>query len=336
LANLPVVLSGMRPTGRLHIGNLVGALNNWVKLQDKYKSFYMIADWHALTSEYARSKEISKDIKEMVVDWLAVGINPEKSTIFIQSRVTQHAELHLLLSMITPISWLERCPTYKEQLKEIKDKDLSNYGFLGYPVLQAADILMYKAEIVPIGQDQLPHLELTREICRRFNYLYGEVFPEPKHLFTEVPKILGTDGRKMSKSYNNCIYISDSKEEITKKIKTCYTDPRKIHLGDAGHPEECPIFLLHFIYSFKEKENIKVDCKSGKLGCVDCKKILIKNILLGLDAIHQRRDLIITKKGYINDVLEDGIKKARLVAERTMQEVRRAVFGEKSERSRES
>ncbi|MFH1824799.1 MAG: tryptophan--tRNA ligase [Candidatus Firestonebacteria bacterium] len=317
----------MRPTGKLHIGNLLGALNNWVKLQDSYKCYYMVADWHALTSEYANSKEIPTNIKEMVVDWLSAGIDPEKSTIFVQSNVTQHSELHLLLSMITPISWLERCPTYKEQTKEIKDRDLSNYGFLGYPVLQAADILIYKAEVVPIGQDQLPHLELTREICRRFNNLYGQVFPEPVHLFTEIPKVLGTDGRKMSKSYNNCIYISDSKEEIKKKIKLCYTDPGKIHLGDAGHPNECPVFLLHHMYSQNEKGNIKTDCPSGKLGCADCKNMLIKNITSGLEEIHQKRNLIISKKGYINDVLEHGLKKAKEVAEKTMEEVRKAVFG---------
>ncbi|OGF47936.1 MAG: tryptophan--tRNA ligase [Candidatus Firestonebacteria bacterium RIFOXYC2_FULL_39_67] len=321
------ILSGMRPTGKLHIGHLLGVLNNWVSLQDEYHCYFEVADWHALTSEFANTKAMSENIKEMVTDWLAAGLDPEKSVMFVQSQIIEHAELHLLLSMITPLPWLERCPTYKEQINEIKDKDLSNYGFLGYPVLQAADILIYKANVVPIGQDQLPHLELTREICRRFNNIYGRVFPEPMHLFTKVPKLLGTDGRKMSKSYNNAVFISDSKEEYTKKIKSAFTDPLKMRKNDPGHPDGCPIFMLQNIYSYEETVGIRKDCESGALGCVDCKKILLDNLSKEMEPIQEKRSKIISKKGYAEEVLREGTKKADTVAKKNMAEVRESVFG---------
>jgi tryptophanyl-tRNA synthetase len=322
------ILSGMRPTGKLHIGHLIGVLANWAKLQDEYECLFEIADWHALTSEYGNAKNIPEYAVEIAADWIASGIDHKKSIIFIQSKVIEHAELHLLLSMITPLSWLERCPTYKEQLNEIKEKDLSNYGFLGYPVLQAADILIYKAETVPIGHDQLPHLELTREIARRFNYLYGDVFPEPNHVFTKIPKVLGIDGRKMSKSYNNCIMISDSPEEIKKKIKISYTDPLKMRLGDVGHPDNCPVFLLQSVYNNNITE-IRTGCESGKLGCADCKKILVDKLLNTIKPIQEKRAEIISNKRLILDIIAEGNTKAKKAASITMQEVREAIFGGK-------
>ncbi|MEI6845767.1 MAG: tryptophan--tRNA ligase [Candidatus Firestonebacteria bacterium] len=328
-AQKKTILSGMRPTGKLHIGHLLGVLNNWAALQNDYQCYFEVADWHALTSEFANTKNMPENIKDMVTDWLAAGLDPERSVMFVQSHVPQHAELHLLLSMITPLPWLERCPTYKEQINEIKDKDLSNYGFLGYPVLQAADILLYKASVVPIGQDQLPHLELTREICRRFNNIYGRVFPEPAHLFTTVPKVLGTDGRKMSKSYNNSIYISDSKDEYTKKIKSAFTDPAKMRKNDKGHPAGCPIFMLQNIYSSEAVPGIKQDCESGVLGCVDCKKLLLENLSKQLEPLQEKRAQITAKKGYTEEVLRAGTEKAEAAAKKNMAEVREAVFGKK-------
>ncbi len=321
------ILSGMRPTGKLHIGHLLGVLNNWINLQDEYNCYFEVADWHALTSEFASTKQMSANIKEMAVDWLAAGLDPEKSVMFVQSKVLEHAELHLLLSMITPLPWLERCPTYKEQINEIKDKDLSNYGFLGYPVLQAADILIYKASVVPIGQDQLPHLELTREICRRFNNLYGNVFPEPLHLFTTVPKLLGTDGRKMSKSYNNSIFISDTQEEAAKKIKGAFTDPKKMRKGDPGHPDGCPMFMLQNIYSSEAVPGLRKDCESGVLGCADCKKMLLENLSKAMEPIRERREKVLAKKDFAEEVLREGTKKAEITAKKNMAEVREAVFG---------
>ncbi|OGF52037.1 MAG: tryptophan--tRNA ligase [Candidatus Firestonebacteria bacterium GWA2_43_8] len=321
------ILSGMRPTGKLHIGHLLGVLNNWVALQDEYNCYFEVADWHALTSEFANTKAMAGNVKEMVIDWLSAGLDPEKSTMFVQSRVLEHAELHLLLSMITPLPWLERCPTYKEQISEIKDKDLSNYGFLGYPVLQAADILLYKASVVPIGQDQLPHLELTREICRRFNNIYGKVFPEPMHLFTKVPKLLGTDGRKMSKSYNNSVFISDSKDEYTKKIKSAFTDPLKMRKNDPGHPDGCPIFMLQNIYNVEKIAEIRKDCESGTLGCVDCKKMFLEKYEKAIAPVQEKRAGVTAKKGYVEEVLRAGTKKADAEAKKNMAEVREAIFG---------
>src|SRR5215813_10031523 len=245
MPNKQRVLSGMRPTGKLHLGNVVGALSNWVKLQDQYECFHFIADWHALTSDFADTSMIKEYRIEMMIDWLAAGLDPKKSVMFVQSAAPQHAELHLILSMITPLGWLERVPTYKEQRENITDKDLGNYGFLGYPVLQAADILMYKGNFVPVGEDQVPHVELTREICRRFNSFYGEVFPEPQALLTPMPRLPGLDGRKMSKSYGNVIFLTDTPEEITKKVKVMMTDPARKRRTDPGNPDVCPVFSYH-------------------------------------------------------------------------------------------
>jgi tryptophanyl-tRNA synthetase len=327
------ILSGMRPTGKLHLGNLIGALNNWVKLQDEYHCCYMVADWHALTSEYADTKDIETNIKEMVIDWLSVGLDPEKSILFQQSKVLQHSELHLLLSMLTPLGWLERCPTYKEQQEEIKDKDLATYGFLGYPVLQAADIMVYRANAVPVGQDQVPHLEITREIARRFNYLYGKaclptgkIFPEPEPLLTSIPKLAGTDGRKMSKSYNNCIYLSDEQDIIIKKVRAMITDPKKIKLGDPGNPDICTVYSYHLTFNKNETENISKKCKDGSLGCTDCKKNLADKIVLFLEGFQKKRKEIIKDKDCVEKVLNKGNERAREKAEQTMVEVRKAIW----------
>lgn len=329
------ILSGMRPTGKLHIGHLLGALENWVKLQDDYECYYMVADWHALTSDYAETSELKENIYEMMRDWLAVGIDPKKSVLFRQSEVKEHAELHLLLSMIVPLSWLERCPTYKEQLQEIKDKDLSTYGFLGYPVLQAADILVYKAEFVPVGEDQLPHLELTREIARRFNNFYGnrfgKVLPEPQALLTQITRLPGVDGRKMSKSYNNAIYLSDSETSVKEKVLSMFTDPQKIRINDAGHPEQSGCVVYAFYLAFlpgqtgkpeKAKER-KIECEKGKIGCVACKKELSEVLNNFLETYRQRREK--WDEQAIKEILTQGKEKAKIIAQVTMSEVRQAM-----------
>ena len=318
------ILSGMRPTGKLHLGNYIGALNNWVKLQDSYDCFYMVADWHALTSDYADTKNILPNINDMVIDWLAAGLDPEKSTIFIQSSVLQHAELHLILSMLTPLSWLERCPTYKDQLQEIQEKDLSTYGFLGYPCLQAADIMVYKAHAVPVGEDQLPHIEFAREIARRANNYYGEIFPEPQALLTASPKLPGIDGRKMSKSYNNCIFLSDDEHTVKNKINQMFTDPKKIRKNDPGHPEGCVVFAFHKIYSTGIPE-LEQTCKSGELGCVDCKKKLLDVLDGFLNPVRKRREELLSQKGLVDKVLAAGNKKANEIAELTMKELRKNI-----------
>jgi tryptophanyl-tRNA synthetase (EC 6.1.1.2) len=267
------VVSGMRPTGKLHLGHYYGALKNWVPLQDTYECFYFVADWHALTTEYAHPQIIKESIHDMVIDWLALGIHVPKSAIFIQSSLPEHAELHLMFSMITPLSWLERNPTYKEQEQELKDKDIHTHGFLGYPVLQAADILIYKAHKVPVGIDQVPHLELTREIGRRFNFLYREIFPLPDALLTETPKILGIDGRKMSKSYNNALFLSDPPEIIKEKVSQMFTDPDRKRKTDPGNPDICNVFTLHKLYSHHDDvAMINRDCRVAKIGCVECKR----------------------------------------------------------------
>lgn len=320
------ILSGMQPTGKLHLGNYFGALINWVALQDEYECFYMVADLHALTSDYEDTKDISKNIQDVVIDWLSCGLSPEKSVIFVQSDVAEHSQLHLLLSMITPLGWLERVPTYKSKMLELEGKkNISTYGFLGYPVLQAADILLYKADTVPVGEDQLPHLEITREITRRFNYLYGNVFPEPQAKLTQTPKIIGIDGRKMSKSYENCIYISDKPEVVSKKVMKMITDPEKIKLTDKGHPEVCSVFYLHQIYSKTEIKDIEVSCKNAKLGCVECKKNLSNKINSQMSNILVKREDFLKNKDIIEDILSDGAKKAKRVAEKTLQEVKEAM-----------
>ncbi|MGB4648496.1 MAG: tryptophan--tRNA ligase, partial [Acetivibrionales bacterium] len=254
------MLSGMRPTGALHLGNYFGALENWVKLQDEYDCYYFIADWHALTTGYEDTSELKSNINSMVIDWLSAGLDPEKCTIFLQSSVKEHAELHLLFSMMTPLSWLYRCPTYKDQLAQLKDRNITTYGFLGYPCLQAADILMYKAAAVPVGEDQVPHVELTREMARRFNYIFGEVFPEPQAKLTKAKVLPGTDGRKMSKSYNNTIALSDDPDTVRKKVMSMVTDPARIRKDDPGHPEVCTVFSFHKVFNEEGVADTEAQC----------------------------------------------------------------------------
>ncbi|MGB9715382.1 MAG: tryptophan--tRNA ligase [Thermodesulfovibrionales bacterium] len=320
------VLSGMQASGMLHLGNLVGALSNWVKLQDKYDCYYFVADWHALTTGYAEPSSIKESTKDILINFLAAGLDPEKCTIFLQSRVLEHAELHLLLSMITPLGWLERVPTYKEKQEELRDKDLSTYGFLGYPLLQTADIIIYRAKYVPVGIDQIPHLEISREIARRFNYLYKEIFPEPEALLTEFPKLVGVDGRKMSKSYGNAIFLSDSPEEVERKIMTMVTDPARVKRTDPGNPERSPVYQLHKIFSSKQElEDVAVGCVTAGIGCIDCKKILLKNIYKVLDPIWKKRNELINKPDILYDIVKTGSDRARITAGETMQLVREAM-----------
>ncbi len=318
------ILSGMRPSGKLHLGNYFGALSNWLKLQNEYKCYYMVADWHALTSEYGDTTGIEASVWDMVIDWLASGLDPQKCVLFRQSWVPQHAELHLLLSMITPLSWLERVPTYKEQQQEMSTRDLSTYGFLGYPLLQSADILLYKADRVPVGEDQLPHLELTREIVRRFNHLFKASMPEPQALLSKAPKILGTDARKMSKSYNNAIYLSDTQEEVAAKVKTMFTDPKKIKIDDKGHPEGCVVFNTHKLYT-PEWADIETRCKAGSIGCTACKNRLMETLNAGLEPIRSERARWINRISDVKEIVEEGSKTATAVATATMSHVREAV-----------
>lgn len=321
------VLSGIQPSGYLHLGNLVGALQNFVRLQDRYDCYYFVADWHALTTNYTTPSKIKEFTNDVVLNFLACGLDPEKCTIFIQSRILQHAELHVLLSMITPLGWLERVPTYKEKQEEIKDKDLDTYGFLGYPVLQSADIMIYRAKYVPVGVDQVPHLEITREICRRFNFLYDtSVLVEPEALLTEFPKVVGTDGRKMSKSYNNCIYLNDPPDVVENKLKTMMTDPARKRRSDRGTPELSPVYQLHLIFSSKEEQDFCAEgCRTASIGCLDCKKILIKNIFRVLEPIWQKRKEFISNPSRLKDIVMQGTEKAKVAAEETMQLVRDAM-----------
>lgn len=321
------VLSGMRPTGKLHIGHYFGALKNWVELQDKYDCFYFIADWHALTTNYENPEDIIALRKEMILDWLSVGIDIKKSTLFVQSKNIYHAELFLLLSMITPVSWLERCPTYKEIRNEIKDKDLSNLGFLSYPVLQTADIIIYNAKYVPVGVDQLPHLEISREIVRRFHYLYNsDLFVEPEGLLTNVPKLLGTDGRKMSKSYGNAIMLSEDPKSVEKKIKTMMTDTNRKLRSDPGNPEVCPVFDYHKVFSDEEERSFVTDgCKNATIGCIDCKKVLIKNILSFLEPIQAKRAEYEKIIDDLDEFLSKTQQKANDVAAGTVKKVRKVL-----------
>jgi tryptophanyl-tRNA synthetase len=320
------IVSGMRPTGKLHLGHFHGVLSNWLELQRNFDCFFFAADWHSLTTEYANTDGIKDSIHEMVLDWLAFGIDPEKSVIFEQSRVPQHAELNLILSMITPVSWLERNPTYKEMQDNLDTKDLSTFGFLGYPVLMASDIIVYKAERVPVGQDQIPHLEITREIARRFNHLYGEVFPEPAALLTETPKVLGLDGRKMSKSYGNAIFLSDDAEETRKKVMSMVTDTLRPYKKDPGEPDRCIAFTLHSLYVPQEKrDEIVVACRGAQLGCVDCKKILAGCMIDTLAPFRAKRQEMAQQGGLVADVLAQGSRKAEVVAKQTMVDVRTAL-----------
>jgi tryptophanyl-tRNA synthetase len=317
----------MRPSGRLHLGHYHGVLENWLKLQKEYECFFFAADWHALTTEYANPRGLRESTREMVVDWLSIGIDPGVSTVFLQSSIKEHAELFVLLSMITPLAWLERNPTYKEQLKELVGRDLHTYGFLGYPVLQTSDIIMYKAEKVPVGIDQAPHVELSREITRRFNHFYGGLFPEPETLLTDAPKLLGTDGRKMSKAYNNAIYLSDPPDVVEKKILTMMTDPARKRRNDPGNPDICPLFLtFHRLYSDEKTMGwVREGCTSAGIGCIECKKAVIPKVLERLRPIQERRGEILKDPDMVLSVLKEGGRKARAVAEKTMLDVRKAV-----------
>jgi tryptophanyl-tRNA synthetase len=323
------VLSGMRPTGKLHLGNYVGALQNWVRMQDEYECFFCVVDWHALTTDYADTSQVKQNSLEVAFDWLAAGLNPERSVIFIQSHVPAHAELHLLLSMITPLGWLERVPTYKEQRDNIKDKDLGTYGFLGYPVLQSADILAYRADVVPVGEDQVAHIELTREITRRFNGFYGAqkaVFPEPQHLLTPSPKLPGTDGRKMSKSYGNMIALSDPEPVIRQKLKTMVTDPARVRRSDPGNPDVCPVGDLHKIFSSKETmAKVNEGCRSASIGCIECKGWAADALVQLLAPMQEKRRKYEEKPRDAWDILEDGAKRASAAAAETMKDVRAAM-----------
>ena len=316
----------MRPTGRLHIGHLVGALENWVPMQDSYDCVFGIVDWHALTSEYQDVSEIKQNITDIAIDWLAAGLDPEKSMLMLQSMVPEHSELHLLFSMIIPVPWLERVPTYKEQIKQLNEKDLSTYGFLGYPVLQAADILIYKANVVPVGEDQVCHIELSREIARRFNNFFGEVFPEPQPKLTRSARLPGTDGRKMSKSYGNDIQMTESPESIRKKIMPMMTDPARMRRSDPGDPEKCPVFEFHKTFTAAEELDwVKDGCTSAGIGCVDCKKKLLEQMLPVIEPLHQKRNELENNLDYVRDILVEGSKKARNRACETMEAVRSAV-----------
>jgi tryptophanyl-tRNA synthetase len=320
------VLSGMRPTGPLHLGNLYGALQNWVQMQEVYDCYFFIADWHALTSDYENTDSILVYIRQMVLDWISVGLTPEKSTLFVQSQVKEHAELFLLLSMITPVPWLERNPTYKDQIVQLSNKDLSTFGFLGYPVLQAADIIMYKPMGVPVGADQVPHIEITREIARRFNHLYTPVFPEPEALLTETPKILGHDRRKMSKSYDNAIFLSDTAEMMASKVAQMITDPQRARRSDPGNPEVCNVFAYHQMYTdSRQLELIDHECRSAERGCVECKKEMAQNLIKALEPIRERRSYYEARPELIDEIIMEGTAKARKTAQQTMQEVRAAM-----------
>ncbi|HEX3030808.1 MAG TPA: tryptophan--tRNA ligase [Bacillota bacterium] len=317
------ILSGMRPTGRLHMGHM-SVLENWAKLQDEYKCYFMVADWHAMTTNFEDTGKIRENTLDMVVDWLSAGLDPEKSSIFVQSRVPQHAELHLIFSMLTPISWLERCPTFKEQVQNLGEqgKDINTYGFLGYPLLQAADILVYLADTVPVGEDQLPHVEMTREVARRFNFMYNtKLFPESKALLAKVALLPGTDGRKMSKSYNNDIAIGASSEEILSRVRSMVTDPARVRKNDPGHPEVCVVYSFQKIYNPEGIEEIATECQKGTIGCVECKKRLAAKLDAFMAPCRERREYALSRPGLVEEILEAGREQATKAAEHTLAEV---------------
>ncbi len=321
-----IVLSGLRPTGRVHLGNYFGAVRNWVRLQDSYRCFYFVADWHALTSDYADPARVKEATFDAVADWMAAGLDPERATIFVQSQVKEHAELHLLLSMITPIPWLERVPTFKEQQQQLVEKDLNTYGFLGYPVLQTADIAAYRANFVPVGEDQAAHLEISREIVRRFNFIYGEVFPEPQALFTETPKVPGLDGRKMSKSYGNTIALTAPADEIRQAVSTMFTDPNRIRRKDPGNPDICNLFQFHRLFSDAQTiDRVDRECRAAQIGCVEDKKLLAEIMIEALRPIRQRREEIDRDPSIVWDALRRGNGVARQRCEETLARVRQAM-----------
>jgi tryptophanyl-tRNA synthetase len=331
---MDTIVSGMRPTGRLHLGHLHGALKNWIRLQQLYRCYFFVADWHALTTGNVGSGVIAESTREMVIDWLSAGLDPAQAVVFRQSDVKEHAELHLLFSMITPTPWLLRNPTVKEQARELgfiqseDDAEVTkiNYGLLGYPVLQAADILIYKAQFVPVGIDQVPHIEITREIARRFNSLYREIFPEPQPLLTEIPRIPGLDGRKMSKSYGNAVFLSDTPQEVDQKLSRMMTDPARVRRTDPGEPEKCPAFQLHKIYCTSEEiEEVSRGCRTAGIGCLECKKVMIKHVVAELAPIYEKRAALEQEPQAAEAILATGSATAREKAAETMAEVRAAV-----------
>ncbi len=321
------VVSGMRPTGRLHLGHLVGALDNWVALQDDYDAFYFVADWQALTSHFSETSQLVADAMDNVADWIGCGIDPERSTIFVQSLVPEHAELYLLLQMVTPIPWLERVPTYKELTEQLADRDLSSIGFLGYPLLQTADVTIYDANVVPVGEDQVPHLELSREVVRRFNHLYGAVLVEPQSLLTPTPRLPGLDNRKMSKSYGNAIDLSDDAAAVVKKVRQMYTDPKRVRADIPGTVEGNPVFIYHDVFNPKraEIEDLKARYETGKVGDVEVKTKLAAAVNARLDPIRERRAAALARPGDLREIVMEGSRKARVTAVETMQRVREAV-----------
>jgi tryptophanyl-tRNA synthetase len=323
----PRVVSGLRPTGNVHLGHLVGALKNWVALQPQYECFYFVADWHALTSDYADTSALTAYAIDNVTDWMAAGLDPEQSTIFVQSMVPEHAELYLLLSMVIPIPWLERVPTYKEQREQLSEKDLSTIGFLGYPLLQTADIVIYDAQYVPVGEDQVPHLELSREVVRRFHQFYGQVFVEPQPLLTQFPRLPGLDNRKMSKSYGNAIDLADDAETVRKKVMQMYTDPKRIRADIPGTVEGNPVFLYHDAFNpdVAEVDDLKARYRTGKVGDVEVKQKLARAINAMLEPMRDRRAAMVARPGYVRDVLMEGSRRARAIADQTMERVREAV-----------
>jgi tryptophanyl-tRNA synthetase len=340
------VLSGMRPTGKLHLGNYMGALYNWVRLQHDYNCYFFVADWHALTTDYADPSNIRQNTVDVALDWLAAGLDPERCVLFVQSLVPQHAELHLLLSMIMPLGWLERVPTYKEQQAQITEKDLTTYGFLGYPLLMATDILIYQADLVPVGQDQVAHVEVTREVARRFNHFYpgdakqvlsGPILPEPQVLLTPSPKLPGTDGRKMSKSYGNTILLTDPEPVVRQKLKTMVTDPARIRRSDPGDPDVCPVGDLHKVFSTSATlVRVYEGCRSAGIGCIECKGWAADAIVAELQPMQERRRQYEEKPRLVHDILHTGSALARGRAEETMKQVRDAMhlvhpeFGERA------
>jgi len=326
VAERKIVVSGMRATGRMHLGNYFGAVKNWVDLQEQYDCYYFVADWHALTTDYVDPSQVAQNSLEVVADAMAAGLDPERSVIFLQSLVPAHAELYLLFSMLTPLGWLERVPTYKDQMRQLENKDLSTHGFLGYPVLQAADILIYRGDLVPVGEDQASHLELSRELARRFNSYYGPTLPEPKALFTPTAKVPGVDGRKMSKSYGNTIDIADSPDEIRRKCKGMFTDPTRIRRDDVGHPETCNLFQFHRLVSDDEtQEQVARECRLAQIGCVDDKAVIADRLIAFLEPMRRRREQLMSDPGELLAILRRGSERAAERAEQTMVSVREAM-----------